>query len=693
MKQINILNLMSLIKDHLNIEDSAYLYSNIIFLLDKKTHMDKMWNILSQKILKPYWSLELHKLVFEFVYANWNQEKQGPPPIWIPTKEYIERNNIFQLLKQSGYCKYDEYYQWSIEHEILYVEKIIQDQEIIFDTPYSETFIKTNDMSKPKWLYGAKLNIYNSIFNKKYLENVALIVSKDGHSVENITFSSLKFLVDSFAKNLLALNIVPGDIIAICATHTVESIAIFLAAIKCGCVVSCILNNLALHEIETRLKVAIPKLIFTDDLLQSGDTETAYTKLKHICPDKLVVISYRLQEKNHQGMNWNTFLNLKSSQNELTFSYSIDATVFICFSSGTTAEPKGIPITHEMILANADYRIPTDQVTYWPTNLGWIVGTRSLLSTTLNHSPLALYYLGPKDSSFSKFIAKAPIHRLGTYPRIQKFWRENDSLNIDDLKQVQCIFSTGESGAYDDQFDLIRRTSYKPLLESCGATELGKGYLCSIPIRPIALGYFNAKVFGRDIVLVNQNNAISKNIAEVMLKSHHFGMSRNTLNYCHDKIYFKQNLKRDKNFSKQLRKVGDCVEVLSGNFYKMLGRTDDTLNIGGALYNPRSVEQNVNKLSFVLDSAAINVFRKSERVLLILYIIFRENVNIPLSLNAYIQTYLKNELDSNLILHDIVESTHLPYTSTGKLQRNKLRNMYYQTKYSDLQKNGQKDQI
>ncbi len=301
MKQINILNLMSLIKDHLNIEDSAYLYSNIISLLDKKTHMDKMWNILSQKILKPYWSLELHKLVFEFVYANWNQEKQGPPPIWIPTKEYIERNNIFQLLKQSGYCKYDEYYQWSIEHEILYVEKIIQDQEIIFDTPYSETFIKTNDMSKPKWLYGAKLNIYNSIFNKKYLENVALIVSKDGHSVENITFSSLKFLVDSFAKNLLALNIVPGDIIAICATHTVESIAIFLAAIKCGCVVSCILNNLALHEIETRLKVAIPKLIFTDDLLQSGDTETAYTKLKHICPDKLVVISYRLQEKNHQN--------------------------------------------------------------------------------------------------------------------------------------------------------------------------------------------------------------------------------------------------------------------------------------------------------------------------------------------------------------------------------------------------------
>jgi len=78
---------MSLIKDHLNIEDSAYLYSNIISLLDKKTHMDKMWNILSQKILKPYWSLELHKLVFEFVYANWNQEKQGPPPISIPTKD------------------------------------------------------------------------------------------------------------------------------------------------------------------------------------------------------------------------------------------------------------------------------------------------------------------------------------------------------------------------------------------------------------------------------------------------------------------------------------------------------------------------------------------------------------------------------------------------------------------------------
>lgn len=682
MKNSSLAALKAQIEGTLNVEDADKLHSTIDALISDNIPADKVWGLLFEHHLNPNWPLCLHKSIFNFIYSNWNEEILGPPPIWIPTDEYIENSGLHKLIKNYGFSDYDEYYEWTISNEPLYVGKSIN--KIKFDSLYTELFTQAEDASKPKWLNGATINIYNTIFNLAHINDTALVIGKDDIDIEKISFSQLKELTDLVAASISSAKLVPGDSIAICANYTLEAIAVFLGAIKCGCLVSCILNNISSSEIQKRLDTLPPKLVFVDQRIQHGETQSTYDKFKNIEGYKTIVIEGTVDASKRNFVSWSEFLDTSSPGTNDAFSYKIDAPLFICFSSGTTAEPKGVVITHEMVLANAGYSIPKDQISYWPTNLGWILGTITLFSTTVNHSPLALFYPGPKYPNFSKFIRKSGIKRFGTYPRVQRYWRENNSLDPNDLRDILFLFSSGEPGDYDDQFDLIRRTGYKPLLESCGATELGKSYLYSIPIRPISIGYFNAKVPGRDIIIVNRRTNSQDSTGEVFIRSHHFGLARNVLNYNHDSLYFKGNPINNKLDDKEFRIIGDIIQELPAKQYKILGRAGDTLNIGGALYHPISIEQHVNKLPFIRDSATIGIFEKNERMKLIVFVVLKGKENTPTNLITYMQNYLREVLDSNILIRDVVRTIELPYTSTGKLKRGLLRTVYQEEQCQSL---------
>lgn len=682
MRSASLAALKAQIEDLLNVEESDKLHSIIDTIISDNIPSDKAWCILSQNHLNPNWPLCLHQAVFDFIYSEWNEEILGPAPIWVPTDAYIENSSLQGLINNHGFSDYDEYYQWTISNEPLYIEKSIK--KVKFDRLHNDIFTQTKDVSKPKWLNGATLNIYNTIFDLAHINDTALIIGKNDTDIEKISFGQLKELTDIVAASISSSKLAPGDSIAICANYTLEAIAVFLGAIKCGCLVSCILNNISSSEIQKRLDTAPPKLVFVEQIIQHGETQSTYDKFQYIDSYKTVVINGVGDKSKNNVVSWSDFLDTDIPCTKDAFSYEVDAPLFICFSSGTTAEPKGVVITHEMVLANAGYSIPKEQVSYWPTNLGWILGTITLFSSTVNHSPLALFYPGPKHPSFSKFIRKSGIKRFGTYPRVQRYWRENNSLDPEDLHDIQFLFSSGEPCDYDDQFDLIRRTGYKPLLESCGATELGKSYLYSIPIRPISIGYFNAKVPGRDIIIVNRQTSTQEGAGEVFIKSHHFGLARNVLNYNHDSLYFKGNPINNKHDDKEFRIIGDIIQELPWQQCKILGRVGDTLNIGGALYHPISIEQHVNKLPFVQDSATIGIFEKNERMKLIVFVVLNNKDNIPASLTKYIQDYLRDELDSNILVRDVRSAGTLPYTSTGKLKRGLLRAQYQEEKCQSL---------
>ncbi len=634
---------------------------------------EEMWLYLAQHYLNPEWPLARHQAIFNFVYANWQESVKGPKPIWIPTQEYLKTSRFQNMLLSKGFQNFNEYHQWTIDNEAEYIRQNIENKKVVFDKQYREIF-NYDEQKRVTWLQDGKLNCYNTYFDSEYLaNNHALVYSKDGNTIERVDYGSLKKLIDNVAISLINHGIRARDTIAICAHYTVESIAVFFAAIKIGCIINCVMGFLQKREIEDQLNTVPSKLIFTDDYHTELNEESPMEKLSFVDSKKLILLSKKSCHHSEHLLDWNQFLSDCDSLESPTYSYDIQETVYICFSSGTTSRPKAIPITHEMILAQTGHNIPPDEITYWPTSLGAIVGSITLFGVFFNRSTLALYYLGPKDPGFSNFVKQSGITRLGTYPRIQHYWRKNNSLHHEDLKKIKLIYSTGESADYDDQFDLLRKCRYRPLLEICGGTELGKSYLSSFDILPVALGFFNAKTPGRNFVLIAEGK-LSPAIGEVFMNSGHFSLSRSLLNDNHHDIYFK-NSPIDSS-GNPLRRVGDVIEIMPKGFFKLIGRTGDTLNIAGHLFHPISVESYINQISYISESAAIQIHCHDKRALLILYIVLERRHPTYDYIKDDIERHLKENFNAEIILYDVVLCKSLPLTAVGKIKRSKLRIEY-----------------
>ena len=73
---------------------------------------------------------------------------------------------------------------------------------------------------------------------------------------------------------------------------------------------------------------------------------------------------------------------------------------------------------------------------------------------------------------------------LGVIPSLVKTWRATDCMRGLDWSRIRRFSSTGECSNPDDMLYLMSLAGYKPVIEYCGGTELGGGYIGSTMAQP-----------------------------------------------------------------------------------------------------------------------------------------------------------------------------------------------------------------
>ncbi|KAG1671365.1 hypothetical protein FOA52_002975 [Chlamydomonas sp. UWO 241] len=154
----------------------------------------------------------------------------------------------------------------------------------------------------------------------------------------------------------------------------------------------------------------------------------------------------------------------------------------VLFSSGTTGEPKAIPWTHVTPLrcaadgwAHQDIR--PGSVVCWPTNLGWMMGPWVTYASLINGATLALYHGSPLGRDLGEFVAAANVEVLGVVPSIVKAWRASGCMAGLEWPRLRCFSSTGEASSPEEYAWLASQFRYRPVIEYCGGTEIGGGFL------------------------------------------------------------------------------------------------------------------------------------------------------------------------------------------------------------------------
>ncbi|GGK37422.1 MULTISPECIES: AMP-binding protein [Flavobacteriaceae] len=598
--------------------------------------------------------------------------------VWKPSKRIIESSNIYKMMQHYGFDEYKDFWKWSVANKETFWEATVKNLEIKLAQNYTSIVDTSKGVENAAWLKNSKLNIVDSCFQNEDNET-AVIFQEEGKSLQKITQKELLKLVNQIANGLQDLGLKEGDKIAINMPMTLEAVAIYLAGIKAGMPIVTIADSFTPNEIEIRLNITKPKVIFTQDVLKRGEKELPlYQKVVDANAPKTIVIKTSKEkfDLRKEDVFLDTFLSSKTDFN--TVIQNPEAIITVLFSSGTTGAPKAIPWTHTTPIKSASdgyyhQDIHKNDVVCWPTNLGWMMGPWLVFASLINKASIALYYGTPTDANFGQFVQDAKVTMLGVIPSFVKYWQSSKCMEQFNWNAIQCYSSTGEVSNPLEMNYLMQLANNKPVIEYCGGTEIGGGYITSTVVQPNIASTFSSQALGGEFILLDETNNKTKK-GELFLIPPIMGLSNTLLNSNHYDVYYKNTPKYE---GKLLRRHGDQLEQLENGYYKMQGRVDDAMNLGGIKVSSIQIEAVINKLSFVKESAAIAVAPKEggPSVLVVYYVENSSKINVEERFQQA-KDSIKNKLNPLFKLTDLIKIEILPRTASNKVMRRKLREEY-----------------
>ncbi|KAM3275137.1 hypothetical protein ACQJBY_043858 [Aegilops geniculata] len=675
-----------------------------------------VWGELSQAVLRPGVPFAVHRMLYYGCYAG---SPSTTPPAWTPDPEEAALTNVGRVLEARGseiigeaykdpVTSFRDFHEFSNENPEAYWKMVFEEMGITFSVAPSCILRDSDAYPGGEWLPGAVLNAAANCLTAKpgrTSSDVAIVwrdEGKDSEPLNFVTVEELRKKVCLVANALDALNLAKGSAIAIDMPMNVNAVVIYLAIVLAGYIVVSIADSFAAPAISTRLKISEAKAIFTQDCILRDDKELPlYSRVVEAKAPMAIVIPARgstpIKGLRTDDLSWEDFLG-RADRTKAGIYTAVEQPAYqfsnILFSSGTTGEPKAIPWTHLTPLkAAADgwchMDIRKGDVVAWPTNLGWMMGPWLVYASLLNGASMALYNGSPNSSGFAKFVQDAKVTMLGVVPSIVRTWKNTDGTAGFDWSNIRCFSSTGEASSVDDYLWLMGRACYKPVIEYCGGTEIGGGFITGSLLQPQALSAFSTPAMGCNLFILDSNgNPLphdSAGIGELALDPTLFGSSTTLLNADHHEVYFSGMPEWN---AKVLRRHGDEFERTTDGYYRAHGRADDTMNLGGIKVSSIEIERICNRVNdAILETAAIGVPPVGggpEQ--LTIAVVFKDQSPQAEDLNQLklmFNSALK-KLNPLFKVSSVVVVPSLPRTASNKVMRRVLRKEFTQAKHSKI---------
>lgn len=634
------------------------------------------WNELTKQHLTPAVAFAVHQRLYDHVFAAW-PPSAGPRPAWLPTPRDQQKSRVAQLVRTHNLTNVSELHALSVNQPDGFWHHTLLDLGVVFAQPPTHILDLQAGVEQARWLPGARLNVVQSCLRTKG-ENAAIVSQYPGQPMVTVSYAELQAQVAIIAAALHAQGLAPGDAVAINMPMTAESVAIYLGIVAAGMVVVSIADSMAPAEVNTRLRLAAAKAIFTVGTVDRGGKRLAlYEKVLQASPPKAVVLQSQGVALRVGDVAWEEFV--ASARPHPAFApviLSADTVTNILFSSGTTGEPKAIPWTQLAPIKCAmdgayHLDITPGDVVAWPTNLGWMMGPWLIYATLMNQGTIALFNDAPTSRAFGEFVADAGVNVLGLVPSIVKAWRSDDRMVGLDWSRLKCFGSTGEASNADDYLYLMMLANYRPVIEYCGGTEIGGGYITGTLLQPASPATFTTPALGSRFVLLDEHGKHTNN-GEVFLVPPTLGYSQALLNRDHHSVYYEGTPPGPN--GELLRRHGDQIEQLPGGFYRAHGRIDDTMNLGGIKVSSAEIERVLDGVEGISRTAAIAVSPAGGGPsLLVVYVVATEPAG---TLKARLQDALKTHLNPLFRIHDVVVIAQMPVTPSNKIMRRELRAQY-----------------
>jgi acetyl-CoA synthetase len=552
-----------------------------------------------------------------------------------------------------------------------------------------------------KWFVGGKINASVNALDRHVNEGrgdrVAFFFEGEPGDTRTITYSQLLTEVKKTANALTELGIKDGDRVAIYMPMIPEAAIAMLACARIGAPHSVVFGGFSADALLSRIQDADAKLVITAD---GGYRKGAAFALKPAVDDALKgktnVKNVLVVKRTGQETNWDASKDVwwheiveRQSAEHVAQSFDSEHPLFILYTSGTTAKPKGIShttggyltqvaYTHKMVF---DIKPETD--VYWSTaDVGWITGHSYVVYGPLINGATQVMYEGTPDTPHKgrifEIIEKYKVSILYTAPTLIRTWMKwgDEFPKAHNLNSLRLLGSVGEPinpEAWMWYREIVGGNRC-PIVDTWWQTETGAIMISPLPgvtatkpgsaMRP--LPGISGKVVddnAKEVGLGHGGYLILDKPWPSMLRGIWGEDERYKETYWSrfSDVYF----------------AGDGAKIDTDGAIWLLGRVDDVMNVSGHRISTTEVESALVSHEAVAEAAVVGAADEMTGQGIVAFVILRGGIpNVGgEELIKELRAHVAKEIGAIAKPRQIVVVQELPKTRSGKIMRRLLKDV------------------
>jgi acetyl-CoA synthetase len=550
-----------------------------------------------------------------------------------------------------------------------------------------------------KWFVGGELNAsYNCVDRHVEAgngEKVAYHWEGEPGDTRTITYAQLKDEVSRAANALLELGVAKGDRVAIYLPMIPETVIAMLACARIGAPHMVVFGGFSADALRSRIEDCDAKLVITSD---GGYRRGAASALKPAVDEALdgydgvahVLVVRRTGQDTAwtEGRDvwWHDVVDRQSDQHDPQ-PHDAEHPLYVMYTSGTTAKPKGILhttggyLTQVAYTHHAVFDVKPETDVYWTAaDIGWVTGHSYIVYGPLANGVTSVMYEGTPDTPHKgrwwELVEKYKVNILYCAPTaIRTFMKWGEEIPADfDLSSLRLLGSVGEP--INPEAWVWYRTNIGsdtcPVVDTWWQTETGAIMISPLPgVTTTKPGSAQRALPGISADVVDEEGrSVPNGGGGYLVLTEPWPAMLRTI-WGDDQRY------RDTYWSRYEGRyfAGDGAKKDEDGDIWLLGRVDDVMNVAGHRISTTEVESALVSHPRVAEAAVVGATDPTTGQAIVAFVILRGDGTEAEGLVKELRDHVAKEIGPIAKPRQIMVVPELPKTRSGKIMRRLLRDV------------------
>jgi acetyl-CoA synthetase len=565
---------------------------------------------------------------------------------------------------------------------------------------WQEPFGSVLDDSNPpfyRWFADGKLNASYNCLDRHILagrgDRVAFHWHGEQGEERDLTYAELHADVQRLANGLKARGIRQGDVVGIYMPMIPEVVVAMLACARIGAPHNVIFGGFAPSAVQDRLEVSEAKALITvDGARRKGKTADVKAKvdepLSGLSALETVVVVRATGSPCEMRPDRDVWYDeLLAAADPVCPAEPVEAEhpLFLLYSSGSTAKPKGILHTTGGYLTGVAtttamvFDLDPERDVFWCTaDVGWVTGHSYIVYGPMANGCTSVMFEGtpdyPDKNIWWEIVERYGVSIFYTAPtaiRTALKWGPEYPAKHD-LSSLRLLGTVGEpiNPKAWLWYHVVIGGERCPIVDTWWQTETGSIMISPLPgLTSAKPGSATRPLPGVSATLLDEDGREIDDGSGVLVLTKPWPSMLRTLYGDPDrfaKTYFER-------FGPQVYLAGDGARRDQDGYFWITGRIDDVINVSGHRLSTAEIESALVSHHAIAEAAVIAVSDESTGQAVVAYVVLSQDAEPGPSLGTELREHVADRIGKIARPQRIIPVEDLPKTRSGKIMRRLLR--------------------